>query len=89
MPNFFLIKLVSNIVQIINILIIIRVLFSWLNINYYNQYFRLLYTITEPILSPFRNLVSSFNLGIDISPMIAIIILNFIRNFLIRLLIQI
>ena len=88
MPNYFLINLISSIFQIINILIIIRVLLSWFNVSSYNQYIRLLYTITEPILAPFRNLLSSFNMGIDISPMIAIIALSFVRNFLIRLLIQ-
>ena len=88
MPNYFLISLISNVFQIINMLIIIRVLLSWFNVSSYNQYIRLLYTITEPILAPFRNLLSSFNMGFDISPMIAIIVLNFVRNFLIRLLIQ-
>ena len=88
MPNYFLINLISNVFQIINILIIIRVVLSWFNYNTHNQYVRLLYKITEPILTPIRNLLSSFNMGIDISPMIAIIALNFIRNFLIGLLIQ-
>ena len=89
MPNYFLISLISNVFQIINILIIIRVLLSWFNYNAQNQYIRLLYKITEPILAPIRNLLSSFNMGIDISPLIAIFALSFIRNFLIRLLIQI
>ena len=88
MPNYFLINLISNIFQVINILIIIRVLLSWFNVSPYNQFIQLLYTITEPILAPFRNLLSTFNMGIDISPMVAIIVLSFIRNFVIRLLIQ-
>ena len=88
MPNNFLIGLISNILQIINFLIIIRVLLSWFNYNAHNQYIQLLYRVTEPILAPIRNLLSSFNMGIDISPMIALIALSFVRNFLIRLLIQ-
>jgi len=88
MPNYFLINLISYVFQIINILIIIRILLSWFNVSSYNQYIRLLYTITEPILAPIRNLLSSFNMGIDISPLIAIFALSIIRNFLIRLLIQ-
>ena len=72
-----------------NILIIIRVLLSWFNYNANNQYVQLLYRITEPILAPIRNLLSSFNMGIDISPMIAIFALSIIRNILIRLLVQI
>ena len=88
MPNFFLINFINKLFQIINILIIIRVLLSWFNINYYNQYVRILYRITEPILAPLRNLFSSNNLGVDLSPMIAIIVLNLIKFFLISLLIQ-
>ena len=89
MPNYFLISFISNVFQIINILIIIRVLLSWFNYNAQNQYIRLLYKTTEPILSPIRNLLSSFNMGIDISPLIAIFALSLIRNFLIRLFVQI
>ena len=89
MPNYFLISFISNVFQIINILIIIRVLLSWFNYNAQNQYIRLLYKITEPILAPIRNLLSSFNMGIDISPLITIFALSLIRNFLIRLFVQI
>ena len=89
MPNYFLINLISNMFQIINLLIIIRVLLSWFNYNAQNQYTQLLYKITEPILAPIRNLLSSFHMGIDISPLIAIFALSIIRNFLIRLFIQI
>ena len=88
MTNYFLINLIGNIFQILNFLIIIRVILSWFKYNSYNQYIRLLNTVTEPILIPFRSLFSSFNMGIDISPIIAIITLNFIRNLLIQLLIQ-
>ena len=88
MSNFFFINVINKLFQIINILIIIRVLLSWFNINYYNQYVRMLYQITEPILAPLRNLFSSNNIGFDLSPMIAIIGLNIIKNFLISLLIQ-
>ena len=89
MSNYFLISLINNAFQIMNILIIIRVLLSWFNYNANNQYVQLLYRITEPILAPIRNLLSSFNMGIDISPLIAIFALSIIRNFLIRLFIQI
>ena len=89
MSNYFLISLINNAFQIMNILIIIRVLLSWFNYNANNQYIQLLYRITEPILAPIRNLLSSFNMGIDISPLIAIFALSIIRNFLIRLFIQI
>ena len=87
MQNLFALKIINNIFQLLNLLIIIRVLLSWFNFNLNNQFVQILFTITEPILAPFRNLLSSFNMGIDISPMIAIMALNFIRNFLINLII--
>ncbi len=88
MQNIVLIQIISYVFQLFNILIIIRVLLSWFNYNSYNQFTNLLYQITEPILAPFRNLFSSFNMGVDFSPMVAIFALNFIRNFLIRLFLQ-
>ena len=87
MQNLFALKIINNIFQLLNLLIIIRVLLSWFNFNLNNQFVQILFAITEPILAPFRNLLSSFNMGIDISPMIAIMALNFIRNFLINLII--
>ena len=86
MQNILLIKIISNIFQLLNILIIIRLLLSWFNYNSNNQFTQILYKITEPILSPLRNLFSSINMGVDFSPMVAIFALNFIRNFLIGIL---
>jgi uncharacterized protein YggT (Ycf19 family) len=63
---------------------------SWFNINRSSQLYRYLYLFTEPILGPFRTLLNSFGLlgsGIDFSPMVAIFALNYIRNFIIRILI--
>ena len=85
----FFINIISSILQIIKVLIIIRVILSWININSYNQYIRIVVIITEPILVPFRNIISSFNIGFDISPLIAIIALDFIRNFLISIIIHV
>jgi len=86
MNNFYLISLVSSVFSLLSFLIIIRVILSWIQISHYNRYVQIIFNVTEPILEPFRNITSSFNIGIDISPMLAIFALNFIRNFIIRLL---
>lgn len=64
----------------------IRVMLSWVQVSRYNKYVRIIFNLTEPILEPFRNITSSFNIGLDISPMLAIFALNISRNFIIRLL---
>jgi YggT family protein len=51
-----------------------------------NQIGRFLWQVTEPVLGPIRRLLGRFlgNLGgIDISPIIALIALEFLRRFLI------
>ena len=89
MSNIILIKLISNLFYIYNLLIIGRIMSSWLNVNKRSPLYRYIYLLTEPVLGPFRNLFYSFGLlgsGIDFSPMVAIFALNYIRNFIISIL---
>ena len=69
------------------ILILARVIFSWVNISSYrfNQFRDMVYRLTEPILAPVRNLLPS-TAGIDLSPMIVLFGLYFLRSILARVL---
>lgn len=63
--------------------IIIAALISWVNPDPYNPIVRTLYSLTEPVLRPIRRLIG-FRLGaLDISPMIVILLIYFIKKFLI------
>ncbi|MBI4844767.1 MAG: YggT family protein [Nitrospirae bacterium] len=62
--------------------IIISALLSWVNPDPYNPIVRFLHSITEPVLYPIRRRLGSLS-GIDISPMIVIIIIIFVKRFLI------
>lgn len=87
MPNIILIKLISNLFYIYNLLIFGRIMSSWFDFNRSSPLYRYLYLFTEPILVPFRNLFHSLGLlgtGIDFSPMFAILTLNYLRNIIIR-----
>jgi len=70
--------------------ILIRVLLSWLpmagiRIDPYNPIIRFLYAITDPILEPLRRYTT---VGmIDLSPIVALIGLDFLRYLLISLLV--
>jgi YggT family protein len=69
--------------------IIASVLLSWLvafNVintrnTFVNQIGEFLYRITEPALRPIRNILPNFG-GIDISPMVLILLLIFARRLL-------
>lgn len=68
--------------------IIIAALISWVNPDPYNPIVRFLYSVTDPVLRPIRNRLG-FTMGIDISPMIAILIILFIKYFLVATLFDI
>jgi len=68
--------------------IIIRALISWVNPDPYNPVVQLLYKVTEPILNPIRRLIPAYSIGIDLSPLIVILIIIFLRSFLVATLSQ-
>ncbi|MFH1782612.1 MAG: YggT family protein [Candidatus Omnitrophota bacterium] len=71
-------------------LLLIRVLISWVNPDPYNPIVQFLYKTTEPILYPIRKIIPlNFNIGIDLSPLIAFLIIIFLKSFLVRTLLDI
>jgi len=64
--------------------IIIRALISWVNPDPYNPIVQILNRLTEPVLGPLRKLAQPWRVGIDLSPLIAILIIVFLRVALIR-----
>ena len=75
-------------ITILTWLIIIRALLSWVNPDPYNFIVQFLHKVTEPILRPFRRIIPTHNIGIDISPIIAILCLWFVRLFIVRTLVD-
>ena len=75
---------VCNVVlNIMQWLIIIRALLSWENPDPYNPIVQFIERSTEPILAPFRRLVPSFKVGIDLSPLFALLCIYFLKVFLV------
>jgi YggT family protein len=68
-------------------LIIIRALISWFNPDPYNTLFQFLYRVTEPVLSVVRGAMPNLG-GIDISPIIVLLAAEFLKNFLVKSLVQ-
>lgn len=61
--------------------ILIRIVLSWVAPGNYNPVTALLYTLSEPILRPFRRLIPSIG-GLDVSPIFAIVLLQAVVIFL-------
>lgn len=62
---------------VFTILIFLRALVSWFPVNPGSRLLALLYQFTEPILAPLRRVIPRLGM-IDITPLIAIIILQII-----------
>jgi YggT family protein len=59
--------------------IIIRSLISWVNPDPYNAIVQILTKLTEPVLRPIRKLVPPWKIGIDLSPLIAVLVIIFLQ----------
>lgn len=83
------VTLISMIIQIFIWLLIANAVLSWLVafnvVNTRNQFVAtvgtFLYKITEPLLRPLRNVIPNFG-GLDISPIVLILLLIFVQNLM-------
>lgn|GEM_PF-772557 len=91
----FLKNIVSAFFDIVNFLILVRILVSFFPINPYGNPFlanvvRFFYQLTEPFLAPFRSLVPPLRVGVggylDFSPILALIVLRLLKGLLLGLL---
>jgi YggT family protein len=65
--------------SVLNIAIIGRILMSWVDQGGQMRITQILYEITEPILGPLRRVIPQVGM-FDFSPMIAILLLNFLQR---------
>ena len=79
--------IVSLIFNVLYILIIARVIFSWVNVNPYHPtwgpIYRFVYEATEPLLAPIRNLMPP--MGLDFSPIILLLLVRLVGSFVVSL----
>ncbi|MDD5085982.1 MAG: YggT family protein [Candidatus Omnitrophica bacterium] len=82
-------RALANLVQMIfgalYFLLVARIIVSWFQVDPFNQFVQALYKITEPILRPFRRLPLQVGM-IDLSPILAFLLLWFLRDFLVGIL---
>ena len=79
--------LFDMIFNVLYFLLVIRIVLTWFGVNPYNELVNILFRITEPILAPFRRLPLQMG-AIDFSPIVAFIVLSFIRSFIVGILLQ-
>ena len=83
--NFFsaLAYLIHKVLWLYMWIIIIRAVISWVNPDPYNPIVRFLYSVTDPVLLALRRRLPLFYGGIDFSPIVVILVIMFLQQFLV------
>jgi len=76
----FLYRLVGFILDIYTWIIIAAALISWVSPDPYNPIVQMLRRLTEPVLRPIRRVLSPYQAGLDFSPLVAILIIQFVER---------
>lgn len=82
---------VAIFIRILEVLVLARVLTSWFRPRYRtsrNSWFfsidEMIWRATEPFLAPIRNILPTGGMGLDLSPMILFLLIQFVGGALIR-----
>lgn len=86
----FLLKAIAAVLgAVINFVIFVviaRAIISWVSADPSNPIVRFLYEASEPLLRPIRRYVPPVGPGIDLSPIILLLVLMFVQEFVVGLL---
>ncbi len=86
---FSLIVVVDRAIELLSILVFVRVLLTWIpSIDYGHPIISFIVRITDPILQPVRRLLPPIG-GLDLSPIIAIFLLQLVGRVLHQILVSI
>jgi YggT family protein len=81
-----LVALVNLVFQVLYILVLIRVILSWVpGLGFGHPVVRAVHTLTAPILDPIRRLMPPVG-GLDLSPIIAFLLLRLVQTLLTQVL---
>ncbi len=79
------IELLNIILDALRLIIFLKVLLSWFpNINWWNQPFKFISDVAEPVLTPFRKLIPPIG-GLDLSPIFALITISILQKVVVGL----
>ncbi|MEE9168095.1 MAG: YggT family protein [Candidatus Neomarinimicrobiota bacterium] len=81
--DYTLYRFINLLFQFLYLCLIARVILSWVPHNAYNPVVQFLYKITNPILKPIQEILPPMRIGIDISPILALVALGFIKKIIV------
>ena len=77
-------RFVNQLFYFYYIFLILRIFLTWIpNINWYNQPFKGISRLTDPFLNIFRNIIPPIGGVLDISPILAFIVLQILQGIIV------
>jgi len=70
--------------RIYEIIILARVIISWVQVDHYHPVVVWIYRLTEPVLSPIRAIIPFERIGIDLSPLVLLLLMGVVKRLLIQ-----
>ncbi|MCI5968516.1 YggT family protein [Helicobacter sp.] len=81
-------QILSMAINIYIWIIIIAALISWVRPDPYNPIVQILYRLTEPLYTKIRRIIPTSIGGVDLTPILVILVLKFIDLFVVQLLFE-
>lgn len=81
-------QIISLVINIYIWIVIIAALISWVRPDPYNPIVQILYRLTEPLYVKIRNIIPTTISGVDLTPLIVLLVLKFLDLFVVKLLFQ-
>lgn len=76
--------LVLVLFRIYEIIILARVIISWIQVDPYHPIVIWIYRLTEPVLEPIRRIIPFERIGIDLSPLVVLLLLGLLKRLLVQ-----
>jgi YggT family protein len=76
-------QVLDLLLHLYSIILIVRVIVSWVNADPFNPIVRFLYQATEPVLHRVRRTLPVVYAGIDLSPLVVLLAIFFLQAFLV------
>ncbi|MBI4315142.1 MAG: YggT family protein [Chloroflexi bacterium] len=76
-----LVSLISLVSTLFYLLILARIIISWVQVDRYNPVVNMVYQLTEPVLAPIRKVLPAMG-TFDFSPLVALLLMEVVARVL-------
>ena len=73
-----------KLLDLYSLILFVRIILSWVQPDPYNPIIRFLHAVTDPILIPLRRIIPPIGGMIDLSPLVAFLLIGLLKRLIIH-----